>query len=173
MDRQLLEERELRLKVLRFPKHSDVAVQKGDQDLGLTLKKPRSGLVHELLVMGVLPEGAVARHNSLHALGGKWDQIILPRMCITGVNGIEGDLERMMESLRTCETAQLRLRRSGALLSGPVQARMERLVRLGVALRALRKAPEPQSEPDVAYRRGVESQHPKEVEVANAETRAC
>jgi len=122
--RKLLEERELRMTVVRFPPHSVAMVSKGGKELGLTFRQPRSAKVHELLIMEVAASGAVARHNSAQAASGHWDLLVLPKMCITGVNGIEGDLERMMDSIRNCETAELRVRRSG-----PIQVRAEKHAR--------------------------------------------
>jgi len=49
----------------------------------------------ELLVDEVLQEGALALYNYTQAASGQWDRIVMPKMRITSVNGIIGDMAAM------------------------------------------------------------------------------
>ncbi|CAK8990863.1 unnamed protein product [Durusdinium trenchii] len=84
-----------------------VELAKGSKGLGLTVCPDAQN--RELLVVQVDPEGAVAQYNSKELARGS-AKLILPRITLTQVNGIRGDVEAMVEAMKESGKLDLRVR---------------------------------------------------------------
>jgi len=124
---QELEDDMVLMRVCRNSPMFNVKLEKRGRNLGFTYKRPADGTFHEMLITSVLPGGVLAAHNALHAVGNRWDLVVLPVMRIMGVNGSAGCLTMMERELREEDLVELLIRRS---VIAPVAPAM-------VAIRAL------------------------------------
>lgn len=105
------QESQIKMTICRFPEIFELQLKKNGQKLGFMFEKPESGGQPEIRITKVLPEGALPESNRKEIKALRWHRVVLPEMCITAVNEVEGDATRLGEELRVCETVRLRIRR--------------------------------------------------------------
>merc|ERR1719454_1909220 len=86
----------------------NVQLSKRGCSLGLGIKKRSAQCIP---IREVTSGGLVAAHNLTQLRAQRWQDIVLPEMAICAVNGIEGEVEKMMSALTTSEDVQLTIQR--------------------------------------------------------------
>eukprot|EP00746_Dinoflagellata_sp_MGD_P000829 gnl/MRDRNA2_/MRDRNA2_101528_c0_seq1.p1 gnl/MRDRNA2_/MRDRNA2_101528_c0~~gnl/MRDRNA2_/MRDRNA2_101528_c0_seq1.p1 ORF type:complete len:833 (+),score=246.65 gnl/MRDRNA2_/MRDRNA2_101528_c0_seq1:139-2637(+) len=105
------QESQIKMTICRFPETFELQLQKNGQKLGFMFEKPGPDDQAEIRITKVLQEGALPASNRKEIKSLRWHRVVLPEMCITAVNDVEGDATRLGEELRVCETVRLRIRR--------------------------------------------------------------
>jgi len=105
-------------KIFRFPDifHTTLVKRESQSKLGFKFVKPdqRSPQVR-LRISTLAQEGLLDEVNRQHMKNNCHHMVVLPGMYIEAANQVEGDCVKIAEELRTCESAELRIRRTNAL----------------------------------------------------------
>jgi len=97
------------LRVARLAPYFEVRLERSARSLGLGLRKLRNA--SSILVTEVVPDGLVAQHNSSLMSSQHWEQLILCEMLVCGVNGIENNVDKMMQEFSSSKDVELKIQR--------------------------------------------------------------
>eukprot|EP00927_Polykrikos_kofoidii_P071075 TRINITY_DN67408_c0_g1_i1.p1 TRINITY_DN67408_c0_g1~~TRINITY_DN67408_c0_g1_i1.p1 ORF type:complete len:2635 (-),score=764.39 TRINITY_DN67408_c0_g1_i1:134-7891(-) len=129
------------MKVARYPKNFIIELQRSEtKKLGFKFAPAKSVNRNELKVIEVLPNDGTTLledKNLEHMREGLYHLVVTPGMRIEGVNEVSGNVEAMIQELKTAEVVHLHMRRAEAPLTSDSRENLSKKLQAMKALNSM------------------------------------